>query len=550
MLATPAPPPPPPPPPPLLTPLRRSVVKAGDTAGSGVGRRRHLPGQRLSFGGGGGVPDLCIVEQPIGPVTAGIMVKVQVKWQKELFKDLEVELDQPPILFKTQLYTLTGVPPERQKIMVKGGLLKDDGDWSATGVKEGQKLMMMGTADEIPQAPEKPQVFVEDLPAGQDLHAVMQGYTAGLVNLGNTCYMNSTLQYTSNSGLDNNPGHRLTLATRDLFKELDSSHQPVAPFRFLMLLRDRFPQFAQQGQGGAYMQQDAEECWSQLMYTLSQQLSSASPSADNAAASSAGAVVKDIFGIDTKSMLKCKESDEEQQESETVYTFKCHISQDVNFLHEGIKQGLVEEIEKNSQQLERLAFWTKTSKVTRLPQYLTVQFVRFFWKRDTRQKAKILRPVTYPLQLDVYDFCSDDFKQSLDVARKVRREREDAKAGLVKSKKQEDEASAEGSNKQADADVPMADAAAGDKNGATEQQPQQAETPVGQTALYNLIAVLTHKGRSADSGHYVAWVRQKPGQWVCFDDDVAREVREEDVLKLSGGGDWHMAYMCLYKACT
>lgn len=32
------------------------------------------------------------------------------------------------------------------------------------------------------------------------------------------------------------------------------------------------------------------------------------------------------------------------------------------------------------------------------------------------------------------------------------------------------------------------------------------------TGVYDLVAVLTHKGRSADSGHYVAWVKQENGQ--------------------------------------
>ena len=49
---------------------------------------------------------------------------MSVKWQKELFKDVEIDTTQPPYVFKCQLYNLTGVPPERQKIMVKGGLLK------------------------------------------------------------------------------------------------------------------------------------------------------------------------------------------------------------------------------------------------------------------------------------------------------------------------------------------------------------------------------------------------------------------------------------------
>lgn len=38
----------------------------------------------------------------------------------------------------------------------------------------------------------------------------------------------------------------------------------------------------------------------------------------------------------------------------------------------------------------------------------------------------------------------------------------------------------------------------------------EKETQV--TGIYDLVAVLTHKGRSADSGHYVAWVKQENGQ--------------------------------------
>ena len=54
---------------------------------------------------------------------------VQVKWQRGMYP-VEIDTDQPPALFKMQLFSLTGVPPERQKIMVKGGTLKDDSDWT------------------------------------------------------------------------------------------------------------------------------------------------------------------------------------------------------------------------------------------------------------------------------------------------------------------------------------------------------------------------------------------------------------------------------------
>lgn len=39
------------------------------------------------------------------------------------------------MLFKAQLYALTGVQPERQKVMVKGITLKDD-DWGNIAFKD------------------------------------------------------------------------------------------------------------------------------------------------------------------------------------------------------------------------------------------------------------------------------------------------------------------------------------------------------------------------------------------------------------------------------
>jgi ubiquitin carboxyl-terminal hydrolase 14 len=86
---------------------------------------------------------------------------VSIKWGKQELSDLEIDTTQPPMVFKTQIFSLTGVPVERQKIMVKGGMLKDDADWGKLGIKMGQKLMMMGTADAVPVAPTKAVEFVE-----------------------------------------------------------------------------------------------------------------------------------------------------------------------------------------------------------------------------------------------------------------------------------------------------------------------------------------------------------------------------------------------------
>jgi len=42
-------------------------------------------------------------------------VNVNIKWGKEQFKDIEVSLEEPPMVFKAQMFALSGVQPERQK---------------------------------------------------------------------------------------------------------------------------------------------------------------------------------------------------------------------------------------------------------------------------------------------------------------------------------------------------------------------------------------------------------------------------------------------------
>uniref|UniRef100_A0A6N2N524 Ubiquitin carboxyl-terminal hydrolase n=1 Tax=Salix viminalis TaxID=40686 RepID=A0A6N2N524_SALVM len=477
------------------------------------------------------------------------MLTVSVKWLKEVFPKVEIDTSQPPFVFKCQLYDLTGVPPERQKIMVKGGLLKDDADWATLGVKEGQKMMMMGTADEIVKAPEKGPIFMEDLPEEEQVAAV--GHTAGLFNLGNTCYMNSTVQclhsvpelksalfnYPSQKSNDlDHTSHMLTAATRELFNELDKSVKPVAPMQFWMVLRKKYPQFGQL-HNGIYMQQDAEECWTQLLYTLSQSLRSPSPSQNPD-------TTKALFGIELVSRVHCQESGEESLETESVYSLKCHISQEVNHLHEGLKHGLKSELEKASPSLGRSAIYLKESCINALPRYLTVQFVRFFWKRESNQKAKILRKVDYPLELDVYNFCSDDLRKNLEAPRQILRDEEGKKAGL--KAKVKSSSSKDNDAKMTDVEGPSNESVKPSNSTSGEGSLSDKESHL--TGIYDLVAVLTHKGRSADSGHYVAWVKQESGKWIEYDDDNPIPQREEDITKLSGGGDWHMAYICMYKA--
>lgn len=56
------------------------------------------------------------------------------------------------------------------------------------------------------------------------------------------------------------------------------------------------------------------------------------------------------------------------------------------------------------------------------------------------------------------------------------------------------------------------------------------------SGYYTLQAVLTHRGRSSSSGHYVGWIRQSDDNWIKCDDDTVSPVTNEEILKLSGGG--------------
>ena len=55
-----------------------------------------------------------MVERKICPETKPcIAISVKVKWAKELYPDLELDSDESPLLFKAQLFALTGVEPHR-----------------------------------------------------------------------------------------------------------------------------------------------------------------------------------------------------------------------------------------------------------------------------------------------------------------------------------------------------------------------------------------------------------------------------------------------------
>lgn len=459
--------------------------------------------------------------------------KVKIKWGRENFPGIEVNTDEEPILFKAQLYALTGVQPERQKVMFKGSQLKDN-EWNIQ-LKEGAAILLLGTKEEVPQLPQEPTKFIEDMNE-TELAAALE-LPAGLTNLGNTCYMNATLQclkcvpelretllefnYDSSS-----PSSKLTSAINSVFIQLEKG-TTVTPVILLQTLHSTFPQFSQSDGNGTYRQQDANECWSEILKVLQDKLPA------RQSVKKPYSFVDQYFGGSFDVEMQCKESPDEAvcKIKENFLQLSCFISPEVRHIHTGLKLKMQEQLTKFSETLKRDALYVRSSKISRLPAYLTIQFVRFQYKGKEGINAKVLKDIKFPIDYDAFELCSAELQTKLIPEREKIKQQEDSELQKL----------TDAPTTQNDNDVSI------EKN-LPSAQTSSFEDDVGSnnSGYYTLRAVLTHKGRSSSSGHYVGWVRQSTNVWMKFDDDIVSMVTTEDILKLSGGGDWHCAYVLLY----
>lgn len=224
-----------------------------------------------------------------------------------------------------------------------------------------------------------------------------------------------------------------------------------------------------------------------------------------------------LFTGELESTLKCTECDEPATVvHEPFQKLPCHIGTDTTNLSYGLEKSLVGSLEKTSPTLGKNAVYTKTSKIKKLPHYLTINFVRFYWKPREQVRAKILKNVKFPIILDVYDLCTDDLKKKLNVKRNImRKEQEEKMLNKFKEDKKfkrgdEEEKEDKKEEKKEDKDAMEVETTkpSEKKEDTTEKSTEQL---ANETGWYELCGVVTHQGRSADSGHYIGWVKDDNG---------------------------------------
>ena len=144
--------------------------------------------------------------------------------------------------------------------------------------------------------------------------------------------------------------------------------------------------------------------------------------------SMAGNPIERLFQIElqTKTQNKEIEAEEAKFAVERALKLRCYIDNNnnpIDTLEEGLDIGLKGELEKYSEIAGRNCVFEKSQKINQLPSYLCVNFVRFYWKAASNiagtkaGKAKILKKVVYPRVFDLYKFCTDELKSSLDHGR-------------------------------------------------------------------------------------------------------------------------------------
>lgn len=401
-----------------------------------------------------------------------------VQWGSKSFS-LDVNLSAPVSVLMENLHSLTGVPIENQRLLMRRSRLEPASSWPE-GLKQPIKLMLIGSTkeqtDEVKLFKDpKPEPSEQPEPGDQ----VIPSDSVGLANLGNTCYMAAVLQV-----LRNLPKFSDQLKTSHcdanklgewIIKFFNNPEKEWA--HLVTLFRICNKDFAKT-ENADYQQQDAAEFWTYLMKHIRTHI---------------GESVTNPFTIKYKVVQENTKTSETIESEEYDDKITCSVDENVKEITQGV--SMVSEVEKPNKDAEP-EIWTIRKQITEVPVYLTLQLLRFFYKTSEGHTVKLFRLVDHPQYIDMLPWVTPELR-----------------AKWVEKR----------------------------------ESYQSASKKCPGAGYYELKAIVAHKGRTPDSGHYVSFVRSANKEWVKYDDSDVEVVTEEQIAHVRGGADWFCNYILIYE---